>query len=735
MDTSRDLKMNSFSDPYGVLMNKNTSRIANNLLYCICVTLLAFSLLWSNFSIFVIKKNLNLADDVWILKVNPQLDLDLNIYKHNLSDTTLKYLIQKIASGNFAIESPIYRYQGKESYVEVSKSIFQFGILKLLKGELVNDTVLALNPDIYPLQKVTKIGIVRGIIESKWVKNFQTDTLLYKVKQNNLRQISNPDATFYLKDLPIDQIHKVKTILETNIGKKLEILPLVEYLLQDLYGIQQIQNKFNLFISTLLILVVFLFFILQITLEWRNNFEIYRIERMLGRSKSYFVRKWILSVNFNWIAGYFISLFLILATSALFSMLNQTQILLILTHFALFGALQITLVYFSAFYLTRVSIAKKATSAKRSIFYRIMPGIFYFLFSFSFALSLGYSIDNWLESERFINFYGKKQIEVVTTNTSIRQLSKNDCVSINLPCGVFGQSNVFLWSKKYNISDLNYNSIVGIDNFKKNYFKIKVLQGRLPLDNSNELILSQEVYDTLRTKYPDFKLGTLLNFGFKVVGVFDKPLYYSNSPFNYAFVSDVYLSFKNKLVSMEKIYSPPLGFTGLNFTYNNVNDLLLAKKTLRKSISDLEFYQRSDYYAETVDAYRIFFILQACMWLMMTIMFYRILYILIKNSLIDDLDYLLIKLIQGLSKRSVKSSIMKNSLLIAVTASLFGTLFAIYIGKTAFQITSLTGMTSLGLVGILLAVFIASYCVVKTCDEFLDLEIANIYNKLSMLKN
>ncbi len=496
-----------------------------------------------------------------------------------------------------AVESSLLEDAKKIPKIYISQSMFSLGLLRLIDGEVTKDGLIAQQGGPYNTGDITTEGMITALLEVKWNPLFVTDAVIFKTPSNyldSLPGILRETTKFYLSSISSDQIQQVLQLIQIYTGKIYNVLPLYEYLARDIYALEIRQVNLQKLALAFLLICLLLTLYSDLSRIWFEKREIYRIERLLGRSRTYFFKAWLRN---QWIWG------LLLSTS-IFSFLTLRDLPHSIAGFKqlifwFLGVLSTGLVMSIGFALTaiRFPLARSTLDTEKTWQDHIVPVLITFCLVFGITYLFADTFTQWLEGNQSVKSLGANQVIALTTSAAQQKPPEDLCLIVQTSgCVPFGISRAYLWPPElFSLADQEgFDTLLQVSPQYAEDLRVSLVEGRLPQNRTREAAINESALEKIRSLAPGFGIGSTMEIGYKVVGIFKTPLEAKYAVFESIYKSATLIA-DNAPDMHTEFFLPPLGKWGLVLTIDEKTNLQRLKQETRNKYQDLEFIQPATY--------------------------------------------------------------------------------------------------------------------------------------------
>lgn len=566
--------------------------LSNVLVAIITITFLILSL-WSQNARNVIEASQGYPQNITIFE--PKLE-DGNI---EINSQMIK--LQKIEkTGKLGFYSAALSFMKELPKVKIGKSLIQLGLVQLEQGRLPKNTneVLTQQDGSYRLGIIQELSsfVIKnvGFITSPWLFMTQSDVFVFNVV--NLEQIRNNDiATFVFQSSDDAEIRYVGSMLQNTFGYKYTAKPLYEYIAGATLYMEaaqiSLQRRMALFMLAIMLFLIYA----NINFAWFEKREELRIERMLGRDQKFFFQRWLIEGLTRWIYGILVAFGAAFAWSTLYDK-NRTLLLIALWLLTIL-ILGISLSYGLARKGLSVPLSRTNSQRHASWFDLLPMGLITTLLVASVPLLFTNALRLWRESSLTATSFGASSLMVRTTPAAQQIPTREICPeTIRDSCAEFGYANADLWTPAMTLREnSNLQTLARFSPSDAAKLGFSLIAGRYPQKGKLEVTVNAALLDQIRAKVPSFGIGTLLNFGFRIVGVISAPNRDQFSVFSDAnlYQAAIYMIPNKNFVPNNEFLSPS-GKSGLLINIPQKDQKVLIR-FLHNKIADIEILRPAEY--------------------------------------------------------------------------------------------------------------------------------------------
>ncbi len=505
-----------------------------------------------------------------------------------------------LADGTLAVESSLLMAAQRIPKLFVSKSMFDLGLIRLTQGEARDEAgyFVAQTGGPYAVGDSTDEGVVSGTADITWSQIFMTDAVVLQLIQNDLDKVPGlvkSGAKFYLQSQSEDEKRAVLELVQTYTGTQYTHLPLYEFLLRDNYTLELRQARLQKLAAVFLLACLLLTLYADLSRAWFQQREIYRIERILGRSRGYFFRKWFVHSLNQWLWGLLISTL----TFAGFSFVEGSAAGLgvLLPWFLGIAAVGTLMAVAMASLSSRFPLARASLDTERTWRDNLAPVFITFCLVFGITFLFADTFTQWYESSQSIRSLGADRLTALTTAAAKEVLPEDLCHFAEArACAAFGLANIHLWPPEliFLEDEEGLSTLFQFSPQDAGALRISLVEGRWPAEGAREAVVNERALERVRAFAPDFGVGTGLNLGYEVVGVIRTPAAAKYAIFDSLYRSPVLVA-SGAPDLLPEYFLSPLGESGLVLTLNKQTDIAALKTKLRSRYRDLEFIQPAAY--------------------------------------------------------------------------------------------------------------------------------------------
>ncbi len=375
-----------------------------------------------------IERDPNYPQGVWILYA----DAFATPYSTTLEarSDSAQTLEVRLTQGHLALESGLYYNIDCVPKLYLSRSLLDLGLIRLTEGRFEgrSDTFLAQRSGPYALGDKTLEGTVTGIAEILWSQLYITDAVMLQGIGDSLANLPSQDGLrFYLRSESEAERARVLEAVQTYTGTTYTAQPLYEFLAGDTFALEARQARLQRLAAVFLLACTLLTLYAGVTRRWFEEREVYRVERILGRPHSYFLRRWLGVSLGQWVWGALLCTIFFLALAAF----RQQDVIDVATRLlpwglslALFGTL--TALAF-ALASSRFSLARTSLDTKQTWLSSLTPMCISFVVVFGVTYLFTDTLVQYVESVRAVRSLGADQVLAMTTPDAKTTFTGGDC--------------------------------------------------------------------------------------------------------------------------------------------------------------------------------------------------------------------------------------------------------------------------------------------------------------------
>ncbi|ADI13941.1 hypothetical protein [Truepera radiovictrix] len=507
-----------------------------------------------------------------------------------------------LAEGSLALESGLFYLAGRLPTVYISSSLLELGLVRLVEGDVPGSgALLAQRGGPYALGEATPEGVVTGVAELLWSQLYVTDAAMLR-SVGALAELPEPAfLRFYLRPRSDAERARVLEAVQAYTGTTYTAQPLYEFLAQDIFALEARQARLQRLAAALLLACTFLTLYAGVAGRWFREREVYRTERILGRPRSYFLRRWLSASLGQWVWGALLCTLFFLVLAALRGQ-NVGEVAASLLPWglslALFGTLSALLFALAS---SRFALARSTLDVRQTWLSHLVPVCTGFVVVFGVTYLFSDTLVQYAESERAVRALGADQVLAVTTPAAQTTFRSEHCAPLEVAaCAAFGTSRIYLWASDTGLpatvieDDDALGSIFRFEPQSAAALRIDLLAGRFPNAGAREAAITEAALSLVREYVPGFGLGSGLEFGYRVVGVVRTPPETDLGVFEPIYRAAI-LIHQDAPDVLDEWFLSPTGESGLVLELSGRDDLDAVKARVRQQIRDTEFYSPAAY--------------------------------------------------------------------------------------------------------------------------------------------
>ena len=577
----------------------------SNVLILLVVSGLYSLSLWSYQTRASIESSLSYPADIIVFQpvLPPKSSEPIHDYK-----TSAHVLGKLIDTGKLGFAGGLrYDYiSKKEPAMRVSDNLIDLGILQVTDVSAHEPhRVIAQYGGPYQLGDNSAFGTITTIVNPLWIRNTSlTDVALLVVDHAFQHNPSNDFYTFYLRSLETHSPEELLRHIEAYTGRAYTYQPLYEFIFATEYGLETYQVYLQQIAVAMLLLSLFLTIFSAISHSWYQQREILRIERVLGRSRDYFIIKWFLISIHKWFWGLClatagISIYLLFADS-----LTHGAVLTLLMWFFAITTFGLCVTGIISYFSSQFPLARINAETEQGFRDLITPIIITFSLVFGISYLFSNNLTLWSMSSQVSQSLGINTLLASTTPTARQPIPDDLCSAIaDILCVNIGVAAAGLWGPEYLAlaTEESYQKLMQLDFEHADMLNLKLTAGRFPQQGQREVAIHENLVPALKAVNPAFALGDFLDLGYQVVGKIA-------TPETDGFLLDqqsIYGAFfyipKDAPQLPDRYFLAPTGRSALVIQAGAGENPDWIKRSLRRSYSDLEFSQPAEFarlYAE-----------------------------------------------------------------------------------------------------------------------------------------
>ena len=626
--------------------------------------------------------------------------------------------------------------------VYFSSSLIDMNLIKIRSGVFIDKPYFYLGQygGPYRLDENISNGHISGLADIRLKQILMTDVVIFQSISNDLTNLPRTSGlTFYFKGSDPNIINQVHNLIEEFTSRKYAPYNISTVLLNKYYSNDLTENKRQKRASLLLLFILLISIFIQLSSDWYKRREVFRITRILGRPLSFFYRKWMFESSLQWIPGLIVAIVIVLLKLKFDTTLTNENLWLIIRYASMILLAGLIMMISLGFSINNFPLARKNTAYKKSWNGFIVPIIVGFSIIFSTAYLLSVTWYTWTLYSNKVRELGEDRVLALTTAKAIVTPTDELCEEIStvISCVSFIQTNASFssvdipYSKILETNSKKRLNIGGIDPQNINELGIVLLDGKMPAMGSKEVVVNNTDFKIIKTKFPNFGIGTNLGGGYSIVGIVSVPEQVDSLDYFKIDVlhSHMFLSIDSPFFNNISVL-PPHGISGLVIQVHSDTEIALLKKQIRSKYDHLEFIQPGSYEREVSKAAgkgltRLTAIILTSL-LFSILVFANYISILISQKFLE----LSVWRILGITISKLKANLLWEFVPVPLISGLLASLLASIILYQSGRPTNLV-LTAMGFgavttfILILLSYFIISYQVNKFRKE----EINNLYRR------
>lgn len=441
-----------------------------------------------------------------------------------------------------------------------------------------------------------------GIAEILWSQLYVTDAVMLQGIGNSLANLPSQDGLrFYLRPKSEAERAQVMEAVQTYTGTTYTALPLYEYLAGDTFTLEARQARLQRLAAVFLLACALLTLYAGVARRWFEEREVYRIERMLGRPYSYFLRRWLTVSLGQWLWGTLLCTAFFL-TQAVLRNQELTEVAARLLPWGLsltlFG---VATAFIFVLFSSRFSLSRATLDTRQTWLDSLAPICISFVVVFGVTYLFTDTLVQYVESVRAVRALGAEQVLGVTTPAARTTFGSKDCEVLKVTsCAAFGISSIFLWSPD---TGLSANTIENDDMLSTTFrfhpddapaLRLTLLEGRFPDANAREAVITEQALARIRETVPTFGMGAVLEFGYEVVGIVQTPPEADLGIFESIYRAAIFVHQDAPEIE-DAWFLSPSGESGLALQISDYDDLGAIKAQVRQRVKNTEFFQPAAY--------------------------------------------------------------------------------------------------------------------------------------------
>ena len=507
-------------------------------------------------------------------------------------------LNELLATGQLAFEGPVTYsgLTGEPPYLVISRGMLDLGLIQLHAG-VFNDTVneyLAQEGGPYALGETISQGRVSGIASIVWRKGFMTDSVLLRGSGGMFPATPSGLASAYLRTVDELQVDHVLHWLSQATGEAFEVAPLLAYLTDTEFALESQQVSLQQRAALFLLVCMFLALYTQISAGWERRRDIFRIERMLGRSRNYFLRHWWFQSVTSWLWGLTLAAVIVLMLRAPGNSSALSSVIIWWLSFMLLGS---AIAFTFVFQATRFSLARTSVATHRDWRSTLGPTLISFGFVLGVTLLSASLFTVWRAAEHELAELGADQLLAITTPAATAGFSEGQCSDLSgvNTCAAYGYTNIDLWTPELDLQG----SISGIGRFQPGdaeALRLTLTEGRYPRPGVREVAVNEAFLPEIRSSYPEFGIGQELALGYHVVGIVRTPLSQATSLFDSLYEAHLFIHANAPEADFKDDYFlAPWGESALMLSVPVNTDVSGVKQEIWAENSNVEFIRPASF--------------------------------------------------------------------------------------------------------------------------------------------
>lgn len=437
-----------------------------------------------------------------------------------------------LKKGQLALESGLYTLSGSLPKIYVSHSLLTLGLVRLTAGQFPQrGDLLAQQSGPYVLGDTTPEGKVTGVADILWSPLYVTDAVMLQSIGNSLADLPGQTGLrFYLRVQSDSERTKVLEAVQAYTGTTYTAQPLYEFLAGDTFALETRQARLQRIAAVFLLACAFLTLYAGIARRWFGERENYRVERVLGRTQRYFLRRWLILSLTQWVWGALFSTLFFLGLAAF----RGQNVAVVASHLlpwgfslVLFGTL---MAFLFALASSRFSLARTTLDTRQTWLGSLTPMAISFVVVFGVTYLFTDTLVQYAESESAVRALGADQVLGVTTPAARKTFTQKDCERLEVDsCAAFGIASVYLWPPALLRLDNRLETDDTLNQTARflpedaTTLRVTLTEGRFPGAKAREAVITERALTRVRQMAPDFGIGSELDLGFKVVGVVETP--------------------------------------------------------------------------------------------------------------------------------------------------------------------------------------------------------------------
>lgn len=558
---------------------------------------------------------------LWPFQLEHQITQDPNynaniqiLYSHISSDSVFtpelspeqaqERLESYLAKGKLAVISGTLSDMGRSTLRYISQSIIDMQLIRLKAGSLINQAgyIVAQENGPYPLNSNIVNGKVAALVEMQWVSNISdNDAIVLHPIQGKLENIPSRmrrSLHYYVHSDDETELAEIIAVVAAYNQKPYMSRPLYEHLAKNHYRLELYQMRLQRLAAVFLLLCLLLTIFSSLARVWHQEREIYRVERMLGRSSAYFFRQWFAYSLQQWLWGLG-SVTLLFVILLLLRQHNLSAYLTLAAWAGSIAAVAIVMAALVSLASIRFPLARNSLDTEQNWRDYITPVFVTLALVFGITFLFAHALNQYIVSSQAVQQLGIHRLMARTTNAARDTLPPDLCNTVEVrSCVPFGLTSVNLWyAELFPLMEIQgFGDALRIQAEDAAALRIEVIEGRLPQAGKRELAINQRALETIYSYKPDFTLGDRLQIDYEVVGIYQTP---PEAKHNIAFFSDIY---EAKMIIpphspefSEDFFLSPLGEHGFVLQIYKTQDTNAIKAAMRQDYHEIEFFQPSAY--------------------------------------------------------------------------------------------------------------------------------------------
>lgn len=497
-----------------------------------------------------------------------------------------------------AVESGLIVYKKDAPKIYASASMIALQLFELKQGKIKHDDFLAQEGGLYRIGDAIEDKTVSGIVDLRWRPYFMTDGAAVKVIDDldAIPEQMKTGLVFYLRTTEQAELERVRELIHNYIGYEFSALPLYEFFARDMFALDATQLQLQKYAALFLLLCLFLTLFSILSSNWQQKRERYRTERMLGRSRNYFLRHWFRDSLQHWLWG-------VLASSALFIFITAAQghlseRYLAISQYFIAIILSATLLSFIiTLAASRFPLARNSADSQRTWRDNLSPSIITLALILGVTFLFANSFAQWNRSSRSLRQIGASTVLAQTISSAKDNPPRDLCEAVTVQCLPYSLSNFHLWTEALiSLEDTNreFTKLFKLDATYADSLRISLAAGRFPREGQREVAIHERALPAIRKVDPDFGIGTVIQIDYEVVGIIRTP-----APAEYAIFDSIYEAVfyiaPNAPQFTNEFFLAPWGREGVVLELTGRDNLAEVKQQLRAVYQNLEFIHPATY--------------------------------------------------------------------------------------------------------------------------------------------